>query len=115
MKSILDLCRELPASEPEIREREREFDEAVRLATEPETTDRQYIRSISDAKTATDAMIAREFKMYVEIAARCYACTLFRTKYGDWPDVFTTARASTEPLARAACALLAAEAMKGEK
>jgi hypothetical protein len=108
MKSIPDLCRLLPASEPEIRERECEFDEVVRLATDPETTGRQYLRRITDAKAATDAIIAR----YVKI-----------TKYADskWVVVVgmpgevdgVCAEASTEELARSAAALLAAEALKG--
>jgi len=116
MKSILDLCRQLPGSEPELRERAEELDEAVRLATEPETTGRQYLRCIADAKDATDATVQKGFD--------CHIYTIDGSKYTVTHDlegapaddpVVVHATASTEELARSAAALLAVEAMKGGK
>lgn len=123
MKSILDLCRQLPDSEPEIREREREFDETVRLATEPETYGRQYLRCISDAKAATDAMIAKGWQFdcgTVGYDADNWSAAFRRPRQGvDKPHKFdrecVAAAASTEELARSAACVLAAEAMKEKR
>jgi hypothetical protein len=64
MKSILDLCRELPASEPEIRERAGEFNPAVWLAIAADMYAAiqgmpDYLNSIADAKAATDTLISK--------------------------------------------------------
>lgn len=114
MKSILDLCRSLPDSEPEIREREREFDETVRLATEPETYGRQYLRCISDAKAATDAVCAMGYRLEILYSGGRWTVEFYRLPTKDTvisAEVF----ASTEELARSAACVLAAEAMKEKR
>lgn len=124
MKSIIDLCRQLPASEPELRERESEFDEAVRLATEPETTGRRYLRSITDAKAATDRMIetaGTTLNIHFDHVNRLYFVEIRRSRRtgeNEWTSDYVRdqvqALASTEELARSAAALLAVDAMKGQ-
>jgi hypothetical protein len=70
---------------------------------------------IADAKAATDALIAKRFSFIVETDSKPgYLASLRCNAYRDSQSVFITVRASTEEIARAACALLAAEAMREE-
>jgi len=119
-KTIIELCRALPDSEAELRARADEFNETVYLSLgSPEgQRDRimpDYIGSIADAKAATDALLklgARSLEIYCR-DADAYCCgVLVRNLscgYAKW--VKAEAEASTEPLARSACALLAANAL----
>jgi hypothetical protein len=175
MKTIIELCQSLPDSEPELRSRAGEFNEAVALLLEPKPepiTARQLrervgmdewysteivlsdrglwgaeigtdhnldsqgvfdlarddvnvvwktncdaMDDIADAKAATDALLklgARSLEIYCR-DAEAYCCgVLVRNLscgYAKWVAVCT--EASTEEAARSACALLAANALKG--
>lgn len=124
MKSIIELCRGLPDSESEIRERATEFNfeiataifsatarrdstgriEGIRFAGFQDT-DRHYLNRIADAKAATGAICARA-GWFLEIYDRGDRWTVsLANEHGE-----IAVTASTEELARAACALLAAEA-----
>jgi hypothetical protein len=124
MKDIVTLCRELPASEPEIRERAAEFNPAVWLAIAADMyTSIQgmpdYLNSIADAKAATDAIIASAtggawWEFWLHNTAGGFHCELhYREGYSIYARV--VAQASTEELARSAACVLAAEAMKVDK
>lgn len=154
MKSILDLCRDLPASEPETRERAREFgavlgekvlgwqwrvsastgrrclyplgrhpahmrelaDGAEDLVTDWDGMPLPDPFSIADAKTATDAMIARGCLIFtVGIDPTLHKCEITFHDLDTQVKWEVGAYATTEELARSAAALLAAEVMKGER
>jgi hypothetical protein len=160
MTTILDLCRQLPASEPELRARVSEFNEAVgaivfrhkilgrtavcyvdgeeiwpegvtpksvpyteksvylqvchcdRIMYDEEISFGHslncqavlpdYINSIADAKAATDAL-RDQFSIDILDLGSSWSVRL------DGEEAVITVRASTEPLARAACALLGAK------
>ena len=118
MKSIPDLCRLLPDSEPEIRARADEFNRAIWLAVAKDmytatqgTPD--YLNSIADAKAATDTMIAKGCWLRIVCVGRGYECAITWVNQDgriQTPDIIL--RASTEELARSAAALLASEAIK---
>lgn len=129
MKSIFDLCRELPASEPELRGRAGEFNRAVWVAVSKNmysaiqgTPD--YLNSIADAKAATDRMIetaGTTLNIHFDHVNRLYFVEIRRSRKtggNEWTSDYVRdqvqALASTEELARSAAALLAAEAMKGQ-
>lgn len=116
MKSIFDLCRELPGSEPELRERAEDFNRAVWLAVADDMYSAtrgtpNYLNSIADAKAATDRMIEKGWQLNggFNPFERVWWYLLYRQ------PITIEVTASTEPLARSAAALLAAEAMKGGK
>lgn len=131
-KTILDLCRELPdaAAEAELRTRAKEFNAEAcwrvlnrpvskvlgwdRYETNNGTEPPDCLDNIADAKAATDAVIARGIAEYHHWVFRC-----FGFQANEWTCEFereskVSVTASTEQLARAACALLAAEAMREE-
>jgi len=121
VKSIIDLCRELPGSEPELRGRAEEFNRAVWLAVSKDmysatqgTPD--YLNSIAGAKAATDRMIERGCWLQVISVGRGYECAItWISPEGDVPPYpQAIIKASTEELARSAAALLAAEASRTE-
>lgn len=118
--TIIELCRLLPGSEPELRARADEFNLAIEQALQVPTrwTARDYMNNIADAKAATDAVLAlgaKSLEIYCREAA-AYSCAVLVPNssrgYVEWVNV--EAEASTEPLARSACALLAANAIKRE-
>lgn len=128
MKSILDLCRSLPDSEPEIRERAEEFNQTIQ-ALAPELMFRRSVGAIpnwdniADAKAATDAMIAHGFGFELELfSSGNWFAEMSRSNSGQQsreplaamalPMVRCNVIASTMELAMSAAALLAAEAMK---
>lgn len=122
MKSIVDLCREPPDSEPELRERAEEFNRSVWLAVADDmysatqgTPD--YLNSIADAKAATDRMVERGCWLQVTSVGRGYECAItWISPEGDVPPYpQAIIKASTEELARSAACVLAAEAMNGGK
>lgn len=114
-KTILDLCRELPdaAAEAELRARARDFNlEVERVVIVPTAwRARDYMSNIADAKAATDAVIARIGVWFI-----CgFDGARWRVKLHSEEDGWEAeVAASTEQLARAACALLATEAMREE-
>jgi hypothetical protein len=146
MKSILNLCEELPASEPEIRARAGEFNNLVaERVTGVVCCDRwlmlqvtmagaaygktcnhekcapiqrfpDYLNSITDAKTATDRIIASAtggawWEFWLHNTAIGFHCELYhREGYSILARV--VAQASTEELARSAACVLAAATMK---
>ena len=169
VKTIIELCRELPGSEPELRERHKEFcidvaekclgwhlvyvvayspshfigghfqsrddcaakcqPDQFALALWANGSESTFgknefnwnpLSKIAHAKTATDAMIARGWQFdcgTVDYAIDDWSVALRRPRQGvDKPHKFDreciVAEATTEPLARSAAALLAAEAMK---
>ena len=118
-KTILDLCRELPTSEAELRARADEFNEAVYLLLgSPEGKhDRvlpDYIGSIAAAKAAADALIGRGFRIRIECTKGLWNVWLYWPLDSSDPKKVMWLAASTEEAARSACALLAANAMRGE-
>jgi len=164
--TIIELCRALPDSEPELRARADEFNEAVALLLEPKPepiTARQLrervgmdewysteivlsdrglwgaeigtdhnldsqgvfdlarddvnvvwktncdaMDDIADAKAATDALIGEGFQMEILLSkeTRLWWCSLYLHR-----GVDVEVEASTEEVARSACALLAANAL----
>lgn len=111
MNTIIELCHALPDSETELRERASEFNEAVRLATDPRTFGRNFLNNIADAKAATDAMSARGYWFRCQLSLPHCDCWLavLQAKGG---GIQYSAYASTEELARSAAAYLAALAME---
>ncbi len=172
MKSILELCRALPDSEPELRSRAGEFNEAVALLLEPKPepiTARQLrervgmdewystevvlsdrglwgaeigtdhnldsqgvfdlarddvnvvwktncdaMNDIADAKAATDALIGRGFRIRIECTKGLWNVWLYWPLDSSNPKEVTWLAASTEEVARSACALLAANALSAK-
>lgn len=133
-KSILDLCRLLPDSEPEIRKRWAEFnvevaEKVMRLnrsdyaykdtdgreqyfATDSAAPD--YIDTIADAKAATDAVCAMGYRLEILYSGGRWTVEFYRLPTKNTvisAEVF----ASTEELARSAACVLAAEAMKEKR
>jgi len=82
-KTIIELCRALPDSEPELRSRADEFNLAVlcavfgvNIAREIAPGDFAPLGSIADAKAATDALLklgARSLEIYCR-DAEAYCC-----------------------------------------
>lgn len=115
--SIIDLCRALPNPEAEkaIRARWVEFTEqlsALVLLQKPALHPvgvYAYQDQIEDAKFATNEMAARGLRLISEWDGKIWMATLYNNKKN---GLFITVKASTEPLARAACSLLAGHAMK---
>lgn len=112
--TILELCRALPDSEPELRARADEFNLAIEQALQVPTRwgARDYVSNIADAKAATDALVVDgwRLKLTTEPNGRVW-CGLQKGKPRNSNPLDVDVVASTEPLARSACALLAADVL----
>lgn len=117
-ETILELCRRLPESEPPLRARWSEFGEELSRAIG--VTDfffypvghKADADNIKAAKHVTDTMTARGCWLQVVCVGHRYECAItWALRGGSYPsDPQVIIKASTEELARAAAALLAAHA-----
>lgn len=116
MKTILELCAGLPATEGELRERELEFNQALWLALGTETalypSLASYMDDIADAKAATDALLKRKWRFSLNWDGIEWEAELYWARNAALDGLIdVTATASTMPLTMSACALLAASAI----
>jgi hypothetical protein len=110
-KSIIDLCRSLPNSEPELRARADEFCLEIEKHVQVPTAwrRRDYVNNIADAKAATDTILSKKESWMLIGYDGQYWRVQMRGVIDEW-QVYV--RATTEELARSAACVLAVDAMR---
>lgn len=121
-ETIVELCCRLPESEANLRARWSEFGEELTRSVgiiDFFMYPVGHIAAADDirtAKVATDKLIRHGFSFIVETDQKPgYLASLHRNADRNRKNSFITVRASTEEMARAAVALLAAVESEGEK